>query len=102
MDSNAPLAERLEEIARSLRSSKEYKGDDEAWLTPHPDTYNLLNTRKTDREQLNYSVPAALELRERLVAYSVEHGGEGAGNIVAAVLDSWLRSKGYPPPDLKK
>jgi hypothetical protein len=96
--SRAPIPDRLREIAAALESIEEFGGDDAAWLTPHEDTRRLLETRKVEREQLNYSVPKALDLRMRMAAYGTEHGGEGAGNVAAAVLDAWLRAQGYPPP----
>jgi hypothetical protein len=95
--SNDGIADRLRELALAIDSMEEYAGDSSAWLAPHADTQRLLDTRRVDREQLNYAVPTALDLKQRVNAYNAEHGNPGAGNLVAGALDSWLRAQGYPP-----
>ncbi|MFF3786258.1 hypothetical protein [Streptomyces sp. NPDC001933] len=97
MSSKAKVAERLRELARAVEALEEYSSDDSAWLSPHPETRQLLERRGVGREQLNYSVPSDLDLKTRVNTYNVEHGNPGAGNLVAAALDSWLRAHGYPP-----
>ncbi len=97
MARKAPIAERLRQLTRAVESLEEYAGDDDAWLTPHEETRKLIEARRVDREQLNYSVPADLQLKQRVNAYNAENGNPGAGNLVAAILDAWLRAHGYPP-----
>lgn len=97
MPRKAPLAQRLRQLAEAVESMEEYAGDEGAWLTSHEETRKLIESRRVDREQLNYSVPEALALKQRVNAYNAEHGNPGAGNLVAAILDSWLRAHGYPP-----
>ncbi|MET9973125.1 hypothetical protein ABZZ80_46605 [Streptomyces sp. NPDC006356] len=52
--------------------------------------------RQTKRGQLNYAVPEVLQLQRRIrrcnADTDIPHG-----DIVALALDSWLRSRGYPP-----
>ncbi|MEU6406187.1 hypothetical protein [Streptomyces sp. NPDC046985] len=97
MTPKAKISERLRELARSIESMEEYSDSDDAWLSAHPETRQLIEKRGVSREQLNYSVPAALDLKTRINAYNAEHGAPGPGNVVAEVLDSWLRAQGYPP-----
>ncbi|WP_405856851.1 hypothetical protein OG407_09465 [Streptomyces sp. NBC_01515] len=65
-------------------------------LIPHPDTLEVINGRRTRRGQLNYAVPNALQLQQRVRRYNavtdIAHG-----DIVALALDIFLRAKGYPP-----
>ncbi|MER6116180.1 hypothetical protein [Streptomyces sp. NPDC001743] len=97
MASKIRLSERLRELARSVDAMDEYSQDGEAWLSPHPATRRLIERRGVGREQLNYSVPSDLDLKARVNTYNAEHGNPGAGNVVAAALDAWLRAHGYPP-----
>ncbi|ATM24597.1 hypothetical protein SMD44_p10098 (plasmid) [Streptomyces alboflavus] len=96
MTTRAPILKRAEELAAAIRSLAEYQ-DREDWLTFHPDTEDLISRRGTSRDQLNYSVPEALDLKQRVATYCLENPNPGAGNLVAAVLDSFLRASGYPP-----
>lgn len=63
---------------------------------PHPDTHEILSGRHTHRGQLNYAVPDALQLQRRIRRYNAD-SGIPHGDIVALALDTYLRSKGYPP-----
>ncbi|MGW7319212.1 hypothetical protein [Streptomyces sp. NPDC054865] len=84
-------------MADALKALEDREDGAVADFSPHPDTEALLMRRGVDREQLNYSVPEQLELKRRLNAYNVERDGLGVGNLVAAVLDAFLRGEGYPP-----
>lgn len=97
MSRRVKISEQLRELARAVDSIEEYSASEEAWMTTHPDTRRLIEKRGVNREQLNYSVPVALDLKTRINAYNAEHGAPGPGNVVAEVLDSWLRAQGYPP-----
>ncbi|MCZ1012119.1 hypothetical protein [Streptomyces lydicus] len=100
MARKASLARKAQELADALAAREAQDDGEPAGFTPHEDTQRLLMRRGVDREQLNYSVPAALELKRRINAYNVDHGHPGPGNIAAGVLDAFLRAEGYPP-DLK-
>ncbi|MQS17412.1 hypothetical protein F7Q99_35830 [Streptomyces kaniharaensis] len=97
MASKVKVADRLRELARAVEAMDEYAQDSDAWLSPHPATRHLIERRGVSREQLNYSVPSDLDLKTRVNTYNAEHGNPGAGNVVAAALDAWLRAHGYPP-----
>lgn len=92
------MAEQLRKIAEALESMAESTPDASSWLSPHEDTRRLLELRGVEREQVNYSCPKALDLRMRMASYCADNRGAGAGNVASAVLDSWLRAQGYPPP----
>ncbi|MCP9946049.1 hypothetical protein LUX12_16555 [Streptomyces somaliensis] len=83
----------LRAVADALEAQSEPQGDP---LAPHPDTLKVINSRHTKRGQLNYAVPAVLELQRRIrrcnADTEIPHG-----DIVALALDTWLRAKGYPP-----
>jgi len=91
------LARKAQELADALKAQEEREGGAVTGFSPHPETEALLMRRGVDREQLNYAVPEQLELKRRLNAYNVERGGLGVGNLVAAVLDAFLRAEGYAP-----
>ncbi|MFI1225940.1 MULTISPECIES: hypothetical protein [unclassified Streptomyces] len=97
MPRKASLARKAQELADALRAQEGRDGDAAIDFSPHPETEALLMRRGVDREQLNYAVPEELELKRRLNAYNVERGGPGVGNLVAAVLDAFLRAEGYAP-----
>ncbi|MEW2302083.1 hypothetical protein AB0958_19255 [Streptomyces sp. NPDC006655] len=85
---------RLRRIADELESvSGEEEGDP---LAPHPWTLQLVDSRGTERGQLNYRTPEALELRKRIQRYAVEHDMQ-PGDVAALALDYWLRARGFPP-----
>jgi hypothetical protein len=92
------MAEQLRKIAEALETMAESNADADSWFTPHEDTRRLLELRGVEREQVNYSCPKALDLRMRMASYCADNRGVGAGNVASAVLDSWLRAQGYPPP----
>lgn len=96
MPAPSPYARRLREIADALDSELQPTDD---FLTPHPDTLDVIRNRHTKRGQLNYAVPDPLQLQRRIrrcnADTDIPHG-----DIVAMALDIWLRAKGYPPPAL--
>ncbi|MFC5886740.1 hypothetical protein ACFP0N_17380 [Kitasatospora aburaviensis] len=92
----AALARKAQQLADAL-TALEAQEEAASSFTPHPDTDALLNRRGVTREQLNYAVPESLDLKNRLNAYNLDNGSPGQGNIVAAVLDTFLRAEGYPP-----
>jgi hypothetical protein len=87
-------ATRLRRIADELESMLPEEGDGR--LTPHPWTLQLVDSRGTERGQLNYRTPDALELRKRIQRYAVEHDMQ-PGDVAALALDYWLRAQGFPP-----
>ncbi|WP_411098774.1 hypothetical protein [Streptomyces sp. x-45] len=97
MPRRVSLARKAQELADALKAQEEREGGAVTDFSPHPETEALLMRRGVDREQLNYAVPEQLELKRRLNAYNVERGGLGVGNLVAAVLDAFLRAEGYAP-----
>ncbi|MFJ9379968.1 hypothetical protein [Streptomyces sp. NPDC101455] len=83
----------LRDIADALEAQPHPTDDP---LIPHPDTLDVINNRHTRRSQLNYAVPNALQLQQRVRRYNavtdIAHG-----DIAALALDNFLRAKGYPP-----
>ncbi|MFF4531659.1 hypothetical protein ACFY1P_20605 [Streptomyces sp. NPDC001407] len=101
MPSRVDALKRAKDLVAALEAMEEYQ-DPQEWFTFHEETTDLISRRGKGREQLAYSVPEELALRERVALYCVENENPGAGNLVAAVLDSFLRSHGYPPPGKAK
>lgn len=83
----------LRDLANALESQSNPANDP---FTPHPDTQLIIAARHTSRGQLNYAVPEALQLQRRIRRYNAD-SGVPHGDIVAIVLDTFLRAKGYPP-----
>ncbi|WP_246571690.1 hypothetical protein [Streptomyces tauricus] len=52
----------------------------------------ILSGRHTNRGQLNYAVPDALQLQRRIRRYNAD-SGIPHGDIVALALDTYLRAK---------
>ncbi len=93
----SPLLRRAEELVALIRVQEEQNapGPD---LKVHPETEDLLSRSRVPREQLNYAVPEVLDLKQRLARYCVENDDASTpGNLVAGVLDAFLRAAGYPP-----
>jgi hypothetical protein len=90
------IAEQLRALAASIES-QEQASDLAPWSFPHPESERLFETRNIKREQLSYTSPEALQIRERVRAYNADHGNPGSGNVVAGILDAALRAHGYPP-----
>ncbi|WP_405542513.1 hypothetical protein OG478_12570 [Streptomyces phaeochromogenes] len=86
-------ARRLRDMADTLDAQSQPADDP---FTPHPDTLKVIENRHTKRGQLNYAVPAVLQLQRRIRRYNADHDIPH-GDIVALALDTWLRVKGYPP-----
>ncbi|MEU9207680.1 hypothetical protein AB0D27_06910 [Streptomyces sp. NPDC048415] len=84
-------------LLRSLADALEAQSDPaDDPFAPHPNTQTILSTRHTSRSQLNYAVPEALQLQQRIRRYNADTGIQH-GDIVALALDAFLRAKGYPP-----
>lgn len=83
----------LRDMADALEAQSQATEDP---LIPHPDTLKVINSRRTRRGQLNYAVPNALQLQQRVRRYNALTG-TAHGDIVALALDMFLRAKGYPP-----
>lgn len=96
MPTKVDLLKRAQDLVAALESMEEYQ-DREEWFRLHEDTSDLLSRRGGGREQLNYAIPEALGLKERIALYCMENENPGAGNLVAGVLDAFLRAHGYPP-----
>ncbi|MFR9675741.1 hypothetical protein [Streptomyces sp. TR02-1] len=96
MRTGADYARSLREIADALENEDRSRTQPD-WSAPHPDTARVLDSRRATKEQLNYSVPQALDLKRRLFALNADQGSPGAGTLVASLLDTALRSLGYPP-----
>ncbi|MFF8601862.1 hypothetical protein ACF065_27580 [Streptomyces sp. NPDC015232] len=97
MDGNSLLVRRAEELLALIKAQENGELGSGA-LDVHPETADLLSRSRVPREQLNYAVPEVLELKQRLAKYCVETDGASTpGNVVAGVVDAFLRSKGYPP-----
>ncbi|MGY4963575.1 hypothetical protein [Streptomyces sp. 900105245] len=96
MADKSPLLKRAEELV-ALIVAHEGGQTSGGILEIHPDTEDLLSRSRVPREQLNYAVPEVLELKQRLAKYCVENEGSSPGNVVAGVLDAFLRVSGYPP-----
>jgi hypothetical protein len=95
------LARKAQEVAEGV-TALAAAGDDAADSVedpfgPHPATEQLLTRRGVTREQLNYQVPADLELKRRMNAYNVANADPGQGNVIAGLLDAFLRAQGFPP-----
>jgi hypothetical protein len=86
-------ARQLRELADDLDAQSDPTDDP---LAPHPDTLEVISGRHTNRGQINYAVPDALQLQRRIRQYYADHGIQH-GDIVALALDAFLRAKGYPP-----
>ncbi|MCY0923087.1 hypothetical protein OS965_33940 [Streptomyces sp. H27-G5] len=97
MADKSPLLRRAEELVALVRA-QEKGGPPGPGLKVHPETEDLLSRSRVPREQLNYAVPEVLELKQRLARYCVENDDASTpGNLVAGVLDAFLRTEGYPP-----
>ncbi|MFD9192322.1 hypothetical protein ACFWCA_29340 [Streptomyces phaeochromogenes] len=83
----------LRDLADLLEAQTSHPEDPHS---PHPDTQEILSGRHTNRRQLNYAVPDALQLQRRIRRYNAD-SGIPHGDIVALALDTFLRAKGYPP-----
>ncbi|MER5348393.1 hypothetical protein ABT030_50880 [Streptomyces mirabilis] len=86
-------ARRLRDMADALEARSEPADDP---LAPHPDTLAVIGNRHIKRGQLNYAVPDVLQLQRRIRRYTAEQDIPH-GDIVALALNTWLRTKGYPP-----
>ncbi|WP_369263547.1 hypothetical protein [Streptomyces sp. R35] len=93
MPDHSHYARRLRDIADALDAESQ-PGDDP--LTPHAETLDIINSRRTKRGQLNYAVPNQLQFQRRIRRYNADTDIPH-GDIVALALDTWLRAKGYPP-----
>ncbi|WP_394426431.1 hypothetical protein [Streptomyces sp. SGAir0957] len=97
MSEASPLLRRAEELV-ALIKAQEDGGISSGAIEVHPETADLLSRSRVPREQLNYAVPEVLELKQRLAKYCLENDDASTpGNVVAGVVDAFLRSKGYLP-----
>ncbi|MEU0648382.1 hypothetical protein [Streptomyces umbrinus] len=86
-------ARQLRDLADALDGQSDLTDDP---LAPHPDTLEIFKDRHTSRGQINYAVPDALQLQQRIRRYHADQGIQH-GDVVALALDVYLRAKGYPP-----
>jgi len=87
-----------EELIRLLRALEDEESTGEGALVSHPDTEQVLRLKGLGKEQFSYSTPLTLDLRERVGRCALDNGIKRSGDVVALIMDTGLRSLGYPPP----